>query len=45
MKIGEAVQPLIGPGETLDVVALDDELLTTMRQVGRPVLDPDAGSA
>jgi hypothetical protein len=41
--IGDAAQPLLDPRELLDVVPLDDELLTTMRQLGRPVLDPEAG--
>jgi hypothetical protein len=41
-RVGDAVQPFLEPDEALDVVALDDELLTTMLQVGRPVLDRDA---
>jgi type III secretion system (T3SS) SseB-like protein len=37
--IGDAVQPFLGPGEPLDVVALDDDLKSTMAQVGRSVLE------
>jgi hypothetical protein len=37
--IGDAAQPFLAPGEPLDVVPLDDELLATMRDVGRPVLE------
>jgi SseB protein N-terminal domain/SseB protein C-terminal domain len=44
-SIGEAAQPALGPGEPLDVLPLDDDLLATMRQLGRPVLDADADGA
>jgi type III secretion system (T3SS) SseB-like protein len=43
--IGDAAQPVLRPGEPLDVVPLDDDLLTTMRQIGRPLLDADAEGA
>jgi hypothetical protein len=39
-EIGAAAQPFLGPGEPLDVVALDDDLLATMRQIGRSLLEP-----
>ena len=42
-RVGDAAQPFLMPGEPLDVMALDDDLLTTMRQVGRPVFERDAG--
>jgi hypothetical protein len=41
-RVGDAAQPLLRAGEPLDVVALDDDLLTTMRQVGRAVVERDA---
>jgi hypothetical protein len=44
-SIGDAAQPVLRPGEPLDVVPLDDDLLTTMRQIGRPLLDADAEGA
>jgi type III secretion system (T3SS) SseB-like protein len=43
--IGDAAQPVLRPGEPLDIVPLDDDLLTTMRQLGRPLFDADAGGA
>src|SRR5262249_2851907 len=43
--IGDAAQPVLRPGAPLDVVPLDDDLLTTMRQLGPPLLDADADGA
>ena len=42
-RVGDAVQPFLSSGEPLAVVALGDDLRATMEQVGRPVLEREAG--